>query len=158
MMDSKMSFNAQISAVVKRSLKILGFLKYVSSDFKRPSTLVHLYESLLLPILTYCSSIWLPFTQTAIDELISIEHIFLSFVSRMTLVPMLFFNHDYTAIHEYSCLPSLRNIYLRNYYIIELLVERSISHNLRNPHSLSSQNSSTLNYKNFSSSPRLGQL
>ena len=57
MIDSTMSFDAQISTVVKKCLKILGFMKNASSDFRRLSTLVHLYKSLLLPILTYCSSI-----------------------------------------------------------------------------------------------------
>ena len=86
---------------------------------------------------------------------------------------MLFFNYDYTAIREYLRLPSLRNIYLRNDYITsfkiakklfnsseinELFSERSITYNLRNPRPLSSQDSSSLNYINFSSSSRLGQL
>ena len=39
MIGSTMSFDVQISTVVKKSLKILGFIKNVSSDFRRPSTL-----------------------------------------------------------------------------------------------------------------------
>ena len=107
------------------------------------------------------------------DELISIEHKFLRVVSRMTPMPMLFFNHGYTAIREYLRLPSLRNFYFRNDYIIsfkitkrlfnsskinEFFTERSISYNFGNPRPLTSQDSSTLNYINFSLSSRLGQL
>ena len=101
----------QISAVVKESLRIVGFIKNVS-------TLVHFYKSLLLPILTYCSSI--PHTQSALDELIAIEHKFLKFVSKRTPVPMHFYDHDHTLIRSTLQLPPapFKNIFLKNDYIL----------------------------------------
>ena len=109
--DSRMSLNDQIAEIVKKSLRILGFVKNISSVFRNASTLVHLYKSLLLPIWIYCSSICLSHTQTALNELIAIKHKFLRFVSRRTPVPMHFFDHDYTAIRSFLRLPFLRNMF-----------------------------------------------
>ena len=78
------------------------------------------------PILTYCSSIWLPYTQTAFDGLIAIEHKFLRFVSKLTPVPMLFFNHDYTAIRKFLHLTSLRHIYLINDYTLAFKISKIV--------------------------------
>ena len=93
--DSAMSFENQIQNVVNKCLKTLGFIKNVSREFRSTSTLVKLYKSLLLPILTYCSPIWLPHTETALGESIAIEHKFLSYISRLTTVPMRFDDHNY---------------------------------------------------------------
>ena len=96
--DGKMTFGNQIEIVVNKCLRTLGFIKNVSGDFRSASTLVKLYKSLLVPILTFCSPIWLPHTEAAMGEIVSIEHKFLRFVSRLTPTPMRFYDHDYTPI------------------------------------------------------------
>ena len=129
--DSSLQFKRQISFIVKKFLRILGLIKNVSRDFRSASTLVKLYKPLLLPILTYCLSIWLPHTQLAMGELISIEHKFLRFVSKLTPVQMHFFDHDYTSIRSYLNFMPLRLIFLRNiYYILPFY----ISHKFPRPH------------------------
>ena len=50
----------RLKLLVNKCLRTLGFIKNVSRDFRCASTLVNLYKSLLLPILTYCSPICLP--------------------------------------------------------------------------------------------------
>ena len=64
--DSKMSFGKQVESVVNKCLRTLGFIKTVSRDFKCTSTLVKLYKSLILSVLTYCPPIWLPHMEAAL--------------------------------------------------------------------------------------------
>ena len=103
MVDFSISFDDQISAGVQKSLRILDFIKNVSSDFQSASTLMFLYKSLILPILTYSSSIWLLYTQSALND----KNIFLK--------------NDY--ILAYKIVKRLCNSAL----IHELFTERSIS-------------------------------
>ena len=80
-------------------------------------------------------------------ELVSIEHKFLRFVSKLTPAPMRFDYHDYTSIRELLNLIPLRTILLKNDYILafkishslinssavnELFKERNLTYNLRN--------------------------
>ena len=80
--DSSLSFDQRTKSVVTKCLEILGFIRNVTLDFRNVSTLVYLYKSLLLPVLTYSSSVWFPQTATDFYQLISIEHKFLRFASR----------------------------------------------------------------------------
>ena len=57
-MDPTMSFGIQIQSVVNKCLRTLEFIKNVSRDLRVASTLVKLYKSVLLPLLTYCSPRW----------------------------------------------------------------------------------------------------
>ena len=88
LVGTSMQFESQISAVVNKCLRILGLIKNVSRDFRCASTLIKRYKSLLLISITYCSSIWLPYTEVALGEQMSIEHKFLRFMSKLTPVPM----------------------------------------------------------------------
>ena len=170
--DSKMTFGNQIEIVVNKCLRTLGFIKNVSRDFRSASTLVKLYKSLLLPILTFCSPIWLPHTENALSELVSIEHKFLRFVSKLTPAPMRFDDHDYTPIRKLLNLTPLRTIFLKNDYILafkishnsinssivnDLFSDRNLTYNLRNPRPLQSSHSSR-DYINFSTTFRLRHL
>ena len=170
--DGKMTFGNQIEIVVDKCLRTLGFIKNVSRDFRSASTLVKLYKSLLLPILTFCSPIWLPHTKAAMDEIVPIEHKFLRFVSRLTPTPMRFDDHDNTPIQKLLNLTPLRTIFLKNYNIVafnishnlinfstvnELFSKRNLSYNLRHPRPLQSFNSTRV-YINFSTTTRLRHL
>ena len=56
--DSSTSLDYQVKTVIEKCLKILGFIRKMTVDFRNVSTLAYLlYETLLLPILTYSSSI-----------------------------------------------------------------------------------------------------
>ena len=152
--DSALSFDQQTESVVTKCLKILGFIRNVTLDFRNVSTLVYLYKSLLLPILTYSSSVWFPQTATDFDQLISIEHKFLRFASRKTQKPMHYFDHEYTEIRKALGITELRKLFKRFDCIVsykinnrlfssskmnELFEQRSISYFLRNPRPITQQ-------------------
>ena len=86
--------------VVKKYLIILSFILNITLDFRNVSTLAHLYKSLLLPILTYSSSVWFLKTSTDFDRLIAIEHEILRIESRKIPDPIHFFDHHYTKIRR----------------------------------------------------------
>ena len=133
--------------MVTKCLKILGFIRNVTLDFRNVSTLLYLYKSLLLPVLTYSSSVWFPQTATDFDRLITIEHKFLRFASRKTHNAMHYFDHDYTEIRRALGITKFRNLFNRFDCIVsykinnglfsstkmnELFQQCSISYFLRN--------------------------
>ena len=61
-MDATLNFSYQLKVVVSKGLKLLGFIRNVTLDFSNPHTIAYLYKTLILPILTYCISIWCPKT------------------------------------------------------------------------------------------------
>ena len=152
--DSSLSYDSQVKTVVKKCLRILGLIRNFTLDFRNVSTLVHLYKSLLLPILTYSSSVWFPQTSTDFDQLIAIEHKFLRFASMKTQNPMHFFDHDYTEVRRALGITELRNLFKRfdcmvsykisnklftSEKISELFKPRTITYFLRDPRPISQQ-------------------
>ena len=146
--DSSLSFQDQINAVTKKCLKLLGFIRNVTLDFQQASSLVHLYESLVMPILSYCFPSWFPYSQVQLKQLTAIEHIFLRLASKKTDSPMHYFNHDYTQIRKILKIPKLETLLLRQDCMVsfqianqlfssdkinKLFTLRNSSYNLRNP-------------------------
>ena len=167
--DKSLTFEEQIKVVTKKCSKILGFIRNVTFDFRSPHTLAHLYKSLLLPVLSYCSPSWFPYTQTALSQLVAIEHKFLRLASKKTPHPMHFFDHNYDPIRQLLRLPKLETFLKKQDCIVSyniakglysskevnsLFTTRNISHNLRNPLPLS-QSLLTRNYLIGSSTNRL---
>ena len=99
-MDASLNFVDQLKAVFSKCPRLLGFNRNVTLDFSNPHTIVCLYKTLILPILTYCIPIWCSKTETALKKLIAIEYKFLRYVSIKTSNPMHFFDHDYTQIRS----------------------------------------------------------
>ena len=60
--DEKFTFRKHLDNVLAKASKKLGFILRSTSDFKHPVSLISLFKSLFLPILTYASSIWSPNT------------------------------------------------------------------------------------------------
>ena len=58
--DSTPSFAGHIQYVISKSLKTLGFIKCVTSEFTDVNSILYLYKTLVLPNLTYCAQIWSP--------------------------------------------------------------------------------------------------
>ena len=124
--DSFLSFDSQVKTVVTKCLRILGFIRNITLDFRNVSTLAHLYKSLLLTILTYSSSVWFPQASTDFDQLIAIEHKFLRFASRKTRNPMHFFDYDYTDIRRALRITEFQNLFKR----FDCMVSYKISNKL----------------------------
>lgn len=76
-LDCKLSFQQHINNVVNKSLKLLGFITRITSDFKNINTLRTLYCSLVRPHLEYASVIWSPFYAVHIRHIESVQHRFL---------------------------------------------------------------------------------
>ena len=57
-MDASLSFDEQLKSVINKCLRILGFIRNVTIDFSNPFTIIYLYKTLLLPIVTYSIPIW----------------------------------------------------------------------------------------------------
>lgn len=66
-MDHKFIFTKHIDKITQRAYRMLGFITRTCSDFSSPRTPIHLYYSLVQPILEYGSVIWSPYTDLLID-------------------------------------------------------------------------------------------
>ena len=57
---SNLSWSPHIKSVCSKSRKLLGYLFRHFYKFSSPNSLLRLYRSLILPHLSYCSSVWSP--------------------------------------------------------------------------------------------------
>ena len=87
-MDYRLSFEPQESAVIVKAMRLVGFIRRTTVDFLSPHTLLHLYKSLVIPIITYCSPVWSPYTQDSFIRLEAIQHKILRYMSCKTSRPM----------------------------------------------------------------------
>lgn len=58
--DSSLDFSAHIKAVSLKAARMLGFIRRSTIDFKNPFSIFHLYNSLVVPIISYNSIISSP--------------------------------------------------------------------------------------------------
>ena len=72
-LDHKMSWQPHINQICAKTNRLIGFLhrnlKYCSRKLKELA-----YQQILLPCINYCSTIWDPHHQNAIDKLEMIQH------------------------------------------------------------------------------------
>jgi hypothetical protein len=104
-LTTNLNFRDHIESVVKKSLKVLGFIKRHSSEFKNLSSFKLLYCALVRSILEYGAPIWNPYTKTDIDFIERVQNRFLKFVAfkfNLTID-----NHDYTQIRSFLNIPAL---------------------------------------------------
>ena len=80
--NSNLSWSPHISSVCSKSLKILGYIFCNFYRFSSPISLFTLYSSLVLPHLSYCSSLWDPHTKSDIKRLKSIQKFALRICSK----------------------------------------------------------------------------
>ena len=73
--------------------------------------LAHLYRSLILPLLTYCSSIWSPYQQTYIDKLERVQHKLLYYLAQKSWYPLSPTDYSYDHLHEQFYITTLQNIH-----------------------------------------------
>lgn len=60
LLDSKLSFECHIDHIVKKALRTLGFIFRVTSGFNKTSSIITLFNTVVLPIIEYASTIWNP--------------------------------------------------------------------------------------------------
>jgi ribonucleases P/MRP protein subunit RPP40 len=81
-LDSSMKFSSHIGQITSTAMKVLGFVKRFSSDFRDFSVLKLLYCALVRPHLEYCSVVWSPFVIEDIKRIESVQRKFTKFACR----------------------------------------------------------------------------
>ena len=120
-LDASLNFDQQLEAVVSNCLRLFGFIRNVTLDFTNPLMIAYLYNTLVLPILTYCIPIWCPKTEAALKELVAIENKFFRYASTKTTNPMHYFNHDYTQIRSLLKIESLKSQIKKIDYLVAFI-------------------------------------
>ena len=70
--SSDLTWNEQVSSVTKKRNKLLGFLRTVVGN-QNQNILLTLYRSLVLPIIDFCSPVWLVYRKNHINNLETIQ-------------------------------------------------------------------------------------
>ena len=112
--DSSFSFVDHIQHVTAKALRMLGFIRRATIDFRDPLSLVSLYKSLVLPHLTYASVIWTPNVNEYFKPIESVQHRLLRLLSAKVGRPMNLTDHEYSPLMNMFGLPSLFS--LHSYY------------------------------------------
>lgn len=107
--DDKLSFLQHIDYCTAKGLKMLGFIKRHSVEFKQPNTLRLLYIALVRPILMYCSQVWSPHYASHIKKLERVQHRFLSWAAIKLGLPNPRLSHDYSQIAAVLNISSLKS-------------------------------------------------
>lgn len=100
-----LNFQEHIECTVKKSLRVLGYVKRHSSEFKNLDSIMLLYCALVRSILEYGSPIWSPYTNSTIEIIERVQKRFLRFVAYKLIITIN--QHDYTSIRSLLNLPSL---------------------------------------------------
>ena len=110
-----------------------------------------LYESLVVPTLTYASVVWSPHTDLDFNLLESVHHRFLRYLCYLNGHPMHYNDHNYKHIISKYRVPSIRNLHdyhdllvvfkiVNNIISIEslrnLFTSRSLTYGIRQPRDL----------------------
>ena len=71
--SSDLSWNCHVNNITKKCNKLLGFIRVVAG-VKNPYVLLKLYQTLILPILDYCSPVWNVHKNCNVEKLEQIQH------------------------------------------------------------------------------------
>lgn len=64
-----LSFNEHIDDITRKSYKMLGFIFRCGKFFTKQSSMMQLFNALVRSRLEYCSSVWSPFYDEAVDQI-----------------------------------------------------------------------------------------
>lgn len=79
--DNKLNFTEHIDKITSKAFKTLGFILRTGREFNDVHTNLHLFNTLVRPILEYCSIIWSPHTQVQINRVERIQKKFCKFIT-----------------------------------------------------------------------------
>lgn len=94
-LDSKLQLSIHIDKIVKQAFKMYGFVMRSSTDFKRTSTYLYLYKTLVRSQLEYAVPIWNPYYKVYKEAIEKVQNKFLramyyrchkSYLSRIPLL------------------------------------------------------------------------
>lgn len=101
--DGSLKFDSHVEKVTNKVYRALGFIIRVGRNFKQPDIFLHLYNTLVVPHLDYCSVVWSPHYIRYADTLESVQrrftrHMFIKFgwsyrdydtrLNRLKLLPL----------------------------------------------------------------------
>ena len=150
----------------------MGFIKRTTYDFKHTNSIIYLYKTLVLPLLTYCSTIWSPNQQTYIDKLKGIQRKLLRYLALKSGNPISYTDHDYSSLYTCFKLPSIYQIHFQADAVtafkvihqlsnspdtLDLFTTREVHYNLRHLQPLSLASTSS-NYIFFTGSQKLKRV
>ena len=92
-----------------KALNLLVFTYRNSKSFSSASSLIALYKSLVLPVLTYTSIIWTPYTVDSINKLEAIQHRLLRHLAYRFHVPMNRFDRDFSSVSKYFHIRTIKS-------------------------------------------------
>lgn len=75
-----LSFTVHIESIVCRANRMAGFIRRQCAEFNNVTALIHLFNSLVRPILEYCSVVWSPFYAIHIKRIEDIQRKFVNFI------------------------------------------------------------------------------
>ena len=84
LLDKKLRFHRHIDQIVNKGFQMLGFVLRNAKDFKKTSTKIMLYRSLVCPNLEYCSQVWSPHYDVHIKRIERIQKRFMWHLSYQT--------------------------------------------------------------------------
>lgn len=96
--SSNLNFRQHIENIISKALKILGFVKRHSFDFKNPHSLQLLYNALVRSTLEYGSIVWSPYTNSDINSIERVQNRFLKYMSFKLNIPII--DHYYNPIRS----------------------------------------------------------
>ena len=82
-LDSKMTMNMHVDHIIKKSMRMLGFIKRFSKEFNDIYIAKTLFVSLVRPILEFASLIWSPCFVTHIARVEAVQRNFSRFALRI---------------------------------------------------------------------------
>ena len=167
--DTKLNFKEHIDYISAKAVRVIGFIRKFTFNFKNCSVILYLYKTLALPILMYASPIWSPYLSCDQYRLETVQHKFLRYLSQKNGQFMDPLSHDYTDIMTSFKVPTLKSLReMRDImfayklindkidceYLCNIFKPRRLSHNLRNPRTFEEVTYSS-NYTLYSTMPRL---
>jgi len=78
--DSRLKFDIHIENTVKRANRMLGFVMRVCRQFRKLHSILALYNTLVRPILEYCSPVWSPIYAIHSEKIENVQHRFTRYV------------------------------------------------------------------------------
>ena len=167
--SSDLKFGDHLTYVINKAKRKLGFVIRSTFDFKGPNTIIALFKSLVLPILTYAAQIWSPTTQQDHNEIEKIVHRALRNAAQKSGNPMSWIDHDYTSLYEQFKVLKVKQLHLRNdlcfmFKVLKgsvcpqlrsLFPSRSLTYSIRRPRILKEFNYDSVAYGFLSPVARL---
>ena len=110
-LDSNLKYLGQFDYICSKALRNFGFLKKFTFHFKNCFVIIHLYKSLILPILLHVSSIWPPYLGNEVKRLEQAQHKFSCYLAFKSGRPLHLHDHENSGLMQKFKLPSLCHLF-----------------------------------------------